>query len=257
VTSAAAGYAFRDSQVAATRLDVVAELFEHTTRAFLGRFAGRRTGVALDLGSGPGHTTRLVADVLRPERTIGLDVSARFLDVARRTHPDLEFVEHDVTVAPFPTPPDTLSCRFLLSHLAEPVRVLDTWAGELRAGGLLLLEEVEWIGTDEPAFARYLEVVRDLLAARGHRLEVGPLLAEARPGGLRRLSTAVSTLAPDPRRVAAAFLLNLRAWGDDPVVARRLVEELGADLARMAAGGDARPIRWGLRQLAYERREQS
>jgi trans-aconitate 2-methyltransferase len=257
VSGAAPDYAFRDSQVAATRLDVVAELFEDTSRSFLGRFAGRPAGIALDLGCGPGHTTKLLAEVLRPERTIGLDVSPRFLAVARAEHPGLEFVEHDVTAVPFPTPPpDTLSCRFLLSHLAGLDAVLEGWAGELRPGGLLLVEEVEWIGTGEPTFGRYLEVVRGLLAARGHRLEVGPALAEARPSGLRTLSSTVAILAPDPQRVASAFLLNLRAWGDDPEIAGPLVEELGASLARMAAGGAARSIRWGLRQLAYEKRRQ-
>ena len=66
-------YAFGDGPAAARRLDLLAELFEPASRTFLERVAGlaggdgpagpagRPPGVAVDVGCGPGHTTRLVA----------------------------------------------------------------------------------------------------------------------------------------------------------------------------------------------------
>jgi len=68
------GYAFGDGPTAARRLDLLADLFEPASRTFLERvagldgLAGRRPGLAVDLGCGTGHTTRLVAEVLRPAR---------------------------------------------------------------------------------------------------------------------------------------------------------------------------------------------
>jgi trans-aconitate 2-methyltransferase len=76
------GYAFGDSAAAARRLDLLADLFAPTTRALLERFAGRPLDLAVDLGCGTGHTTRLLASVLGPRRAVGLDQSASFVALA-------------------------------------------------------------------------------------------------------------------------------------------------------------------------------
>ena len=60
------GYAFGDSALAARRLGLLADLFEPASRPFLARFADRRLELAVDLGCGTGHTTRLLASVLAP-----------------------------------------------------------------------------------------------------------------------------------------------------------------------------------------------
>jgi trans-aconitate methyltransferase len=116
------GYAFGDTAPAARRLGLLADVFEQTSRAFLTRVAGRSPRLAVDLGCGPGHTTRLLAAVLWPRRTIGLDQSASFVTLAAAgAPPEVEFAVHDVTVVPFPCrPADLVFCRFLLSHLADP-----------------------------------------------------------------------------------------------------------------------------------------
>src|SRR6266508_1819732 len=99
-----APYAFGDSVPAARRLALVAEAFEPSSRAFLERFAGATPALAVDLGCGPGHTTLLLDEVLRPRRTLGLDQSATFLEVARATaRQGIVYLEHDVTTVPFPS----------------------------------------------------------------------------------------------------------------------------------------------------------
>ena len=242
-----ATYAFRDSDTAAARLELVGELFEPTTRAFLSELGRRDVELALDLGCGPGHATRLIAEELAPRRLVGVDTSSRFLEVAGVA---FETLAHDVAETPFPlAPADLLFCRFLLSHVGEPARALAGWVDALAPGGRILLEEVEWIRTADRAFGLYLATVRTLLAARGHRLEIGPLLDRVDPPtGLRRRASRVVTISPDADRVAWMFLLNLRAWSDDPLLAPETVAELEAGLA----GGPHGPITWGLRQIAWE-----
>jgi trans-aconitate 2-methyltransferase len=238
-----ATYAFRDSDLAAERLARVAALFDPTTRAFLAEHGPRGVELALDLGSGPGHTARLLADELRPRRIVAVDTSEAFLERAARA--GFETCAHDVTLVPFPCPPADLAfCRFLLSHVRRPVETLEAWATQLQPGGTLLVEEVESIASSDIVFAAYLDTVRALLAERGHKLESGGVLAAAAPAGLRvRASTAV-TLAPDPAEVAEMFLLNLRAWRDEPLVPAGLDDALVA--------GARGPIEWTLRQIAYE-----
>ncbi len=131
-----ARYAYGDSVSAGDRLDLVARVFEPTSRRFLERAAPRGPRLALDLGCGPGNTTRLIADALRPERTVGLDRSGPFLDRARQgSPPGVEFMEHDVFVTPFPIgPADVIFARLLLAHLPDRPDVVARWTAQLTLG---------------------------------------------------------------------------------------------------------------------------
>jgi trans-aconitate 2-methyltransferase len=253
------GYAFGDSAPAARRLDLLAGLFEPPTRAFLERFAGRPLDLALDLGCGTGHTTRLLASVLGPRRTLGLDRSASFVARAAGAAPaGVGFAVHDVTTVPFPAvPADLCFCRLLLSHLPDPAAVLAAWATQLAPGGLLLVDEVDRIHAADPALGGYLEVAAALLASRGQTLEVGPLLHRLPdPPGLARRHDRLATLAPPAGRAAAMFAENLAVWGGqavrDGVAGQRELDALAADLATVAGGGRAAAITWELRQLVWE-----
>jgi trans-aconitate 2-methyltransferase len=254
------GYAFGDSAPAARRLALLADLFEPASRSFLARFADRRPGLAVDLGCGTGHTTRLLASVLAPRHALGLDQSASFVALAAAdAPPGVEFAVHDVTRAPLPCPPaDLLSCRLLLSHLPDPPATLATWATQLAPGGLLLVDEVERIHTTDPALRGYLDTAATLLASRGQTLEIGPILHRLPdPPGLTRRHDRLATLSPPAPRAAAMFAQNLAIWGPqavtDGVVGEREVRLLVEDLELVAAGGRAATITWELRQLAYRR----
>jgi trans-aconitate 2-methyltransferase len=253
------GYVFGDSARAARRLGLLAELFEPASRPFLERFAGRPVALAVDLGCGTGHTTRLLAEVLRARRTVGLDQSASFVALAAAdAPPGIDFAVHDVTAVPFPCPPaDLLSCRLLLSHLADPAGALAAWATQLASGGLLLVEEVDSIHTADPALAGYLEVAAAMLGARGQTLEVGRVLHRLPdPPGLARCSDGIGTLTPFAARAAAMFAQNLDVWGDqavaDGVATRPELDDLAGDLVTVGDGGRPAVITWELRQLAFE-----
>ena len=253
-------YVFADTDVAERRLALVAEVFAPATVAFLRDAGPRRPVLAVDLGCGPGHTTRLLAGVLGPGRTVGLDSSSRFVDAARTAGGDgIEFLAHDVTSVPFPTPrAELLHCRFLLSHLADPPATLAAWATQLAPGGRLLVTEVDAIRTRHPTFVAYLEIVDGLLASTSARLYVGRTLDAVPDGGAhRRRTSRVATLAVPNRRAAAMFALNLPSWRDEPSVRSRYddatLARIATELDAIAAQpGDASEITWELRELVFD-----
>jgi trans-aconitate 2-methyltransferase len=256
------GYAFGDSEPAARRLGLLADVFEPPSREFLSRFAGDPADLAVDLGCGPGHSTRLVASVLGARRTLGLDQSASFVALAEAAAaPGVSFAVHDVTVVPFPADPASrIYGRFLLTHLPDPPATLAAWATQLAPGGLLLVDEVERIQTAQPALRGYLDTAAALLASRGHRLEVGAALHRLPdPPGLTRRHDQLAHLAPPPARAAELFAQNLAVWRDSAVQARVAsgaeLDRLAGALAKVADGaaeGEG-AIAWELRQLAWRR----
>ncbi len=254
-------YQFGDRDLAARRLAVVARVFDATTRELLIRTQPRETRLAIDLGCGPGFTTRLLAEVLDCEVVIGLDTSERFLAQAQEAQDGrLRFHCHDVLATPYPeAPADLLFCRYLLSHLPDPQSCLNNWATQLSGGGLLVTEEVEAIETTHPAFERYLSIVEAMLRSQQTDLYVGPVLDKL--GGLRLLEKRDSRarrLRVPNRDAATMFSMNVPNWKDRPFIREtygsdsiRALETELKDLA--AASGEESQITWTLRQIVFER----
>jgi SAM-dependent methyltransferase len=260
-------YQFGDQDLAARRLEVVAQVFEATTRQLL-ETAGRRPGaLAVDLGCGPGFTTRLIAEVLGCQAVVGLDTSGRFLAMARR--PDssrLRFHQHDVLSTPFPeAPADLLFCRFLLSHLPDPGSCLEAWATQLRPNGLLVIEEVEAIETTQAVFGRYLGIVESMLKSQGTELYVGGALeslpdpALLRGRLLRKRLSRAQRFPVSNRDAAAMFSMNVPNWKDRPFIRENFsadaIQNLEAGLRDLSSTDSTESaITWTLRQMVFERR---
>jgi SAM-dependent methyltransferase len=252
-------YAFGDTATAAERLALVARLFEPATRALLERVAPR-VGRILDVGCGPGHTTRLLADVFPGAAVVGLDQSTAFLDEARRTSPDrVTFEQADVTAAPLPhAPAETVFGRLILSHLRERAAALRVWFGSLAHGGLLVVEDPESIDTTDEVFRTYLGISGGLIAGRGGDLYVGRELgAMAASLGGRIRHDGVAGVTPSTGDVATIFGLNLAVWRDDPWVTahhdRATLDVLADALAARRGMADKKRITWRMRQTVVER----
>lgn len=257
--SAEPDYAFGDDQAAAERLHALALLWEPLTAAFLREHAPRRPSLALDLGCGPGHTTRLLADTLAPTRTVGIDASAAYVEQARRDWPRLEFVEADATGTwPLP-PPDAVYARFLLAHLSEPATRVGAWAAQLAPGGTLLIEDGVGMTTTEPACNRYLDLVRATFTAEGKELFPGASLAGLRGGSRWRVRhDGVAELTRPARRFAELFLPNVDQWGPRAVAAGVAapadLDALREGLVRLLDEGDDGPVLTSrMRQLVVVR----
>ena len=253
-------YSFGDSDRAAERLRRLAEVFEAPSRAFLGAVGARGGALAIDLGCGPGLTTRLIAEVCGTTRTLGLDASPSFVALAREGAPyGVSFAVHDVTSVPLPeAPADLVYARYLVSHLSEPAQALRAWGSQLRLpGGRLLLDEVEWIRTEIPGFRSYLGLVEAMLDARGQRLFIGGHLEALARGAGRLVHSELAEHEVAARDAAALFSMNLESFREDETVRERASEsELDALATELASirGGDrdeAFPL-WGLRQVAIE-----
>jgi SAM-dependent methyltransferase len=253
-------YTLGDSALAGDRLALLAEVFDPTTADFITATAPAQPSVAVDIGCGPGFTTRLIADITRATRTIGLDASPVFVERARIQQPDLEFLEHDVTRVPFPVgPADVIFARYLLTHLPDAATAVTAWATQLATGGRVLVEDVEAIDTDLPVFAEYLEISGSMLRQHGGSPYVGKALAEFAPrdGDVVLVDARQAAIAPATSVVARLFRMNLATWRHNPWVVDNVdearIEQLDTDLAPLYDSDGTGEIRWTHRQVAYER----
>ena len=255
------GYAFGDTGLAARRLARLASIFEESSAAFMRRSVDFRPRLAVDLGCGPGYSTSLVANTLKPERTVGLDNSESFLAHARTTACEgVSFQLHDITTTPFPTGLcDVMFGRFELTHLQNPETVLQLWGGQLSAGGRLLIEEVEYIDTADPMLNSYLDMQQAMLEQQGNALYIGPLLdATVDSATVKRRASEVQALGVPANQAAAMFLMNFGVWRYNGFVQRTYgaaaLDDLEGHLRAVAEGRiENAPVEWGLRQIVMER----
>ena len=256
-----AGYAFRDSDLAARRLALLAETFAVSSATFMRESAQSGLRLAADLGCGPGHSTRLLADTLTPEHAVGLDNSERFLSYARTTASErISFRLHDITTGPFPAGPyDLIFSRLELTHLRDPEAVVELWCTQLRPHGLLLIEEVECIETANEVLSTYLEMQQAMLLKQSNALYIGHRLdAIGDSSTLKRRDSKVRRLQVSGRRAATMFHMNFGVWRHSDFIQRTYepadLDELEEDLAAAAQGRtDTAPAEWGLRQMVMER----
>ena len=236
-------YTFGDNPQASARLLRLAELYEPETRELLQESGVRTARLAVDLGCGPGWSTRLLQEVLNPDRTVGLDASERYIAEARRLHDsDLQFEVHDVVTAPFPVPrPNVMFCRFLLTHLRSINRVLTTWVSTAAPKALLIIHETESLETDHPSLRRYYDLVSKLQQHYGQMLQVGAVLEACFENTGWLLIESKRRILEKPAKVMAELhLANLRTWRHDEYALRSFdpeeIDSLEASLDRVASG---------------------
>jgi SAM-dependent methyltransferase len=250
-------YTFGDSALAAARLALVADVFADTTASFLDVFRAHSLRLVVDLGCGPGFTTALLRDVLAPDRVVAVDSSQTFVrEAAERLGASAAVIVGDVMDLPDSVADaDLIFARFLLTHLAEPAAAIDGWAARLAPRGLVAVEEVESITTDEPVLAAYLDLQQRMLRANHNVLEVGALVEEAaqQRGGVFHSERVA--LTPATPTVARMFAMNFETWRRRPVVLQSAspveLDEIAVGLTDIAnSEASSALITWQLRQLS-------
>ncbi len=146
----------------------------------------------------------------------------------------------------------------MLSHLNDPEGAVAAWASQLAPGGVLTLEDVEWIRTSHPVLVAYLRLAEDLLAARGAQLFVGLRLHAVLEGlDWRQRQSHLEVLEVPTATAAELFAQNLAVWRADPWIQHTCHPEEIDDLARgiddLRDSCGENDISWGLRQVLIER----
>jgi trans-aconitate methyltransferase len=186
------------------------------TATELGRPARRRR--ALDFGCGVGRLTRALAQ--RFDETVGVDVSERMLEQARRLNADAPNITFATAEEPPAGPFDLVVANLVLQHLPSK------------------------------ALAR-VDITRLIEAAHPDGLVVFQLPTnlslQQRIQPRRRLYAALRSHV-DPERLHAAGLHPVRMLALAEADVRRTVDEAGATTARTEPAGDA-----GLRYYVHHR----
>jgi trans-aconitate 2-methyltransferase len=243
-------YTFGDNDLAGQRLLLLAHVFAPSSTQLLAQLEGEGAGAhGVDLGCGPGETTALLERLVGLASITGLDASARLVAwaaqrAAERPQARAQFRVHDVTCAPFPVADiGFLYARFLLTHLSAPQEALATWAREVRAGGVIVLEETSAMRSAHPVFRRYYELVAQLQASYGQKMQIGEdlvALARKTPTPLAVVHATTTPIALPASIMARLHAMNIRTWRLDQGAQRAFdpaeLDLLSTRLDAMAAG---------------------
>jgi demethylmenaquinone methyltransferase/2-methoxy-6-polyprenyl-1,4-benzoquinol methylase len=185
----------------ARRYDLVNTVLSGGTDAGWRKRAARTAGLApggsaLDVACGSGKLTAELARRAGSEgRVVGLDFSVAMLEVARRDHQGIEFVEGDALNLPFDDGSfDVSTIAFGLRNLADPVRGLREMLRVAKRRAVVL----EFVRPPEgPIGTAYRLYLRTLLPAIGGAIS-------GQPSAYRYLSDTVdSYLTPGELRAMA------------------------------------------------------
>jgi len=179
-------YIIRGGVEGRERLRLLSHILRPTTLSLLDRVGVRPGMNCLDAGCGGGDVTLDLARSVGPTgRVVGIDIDATKLDLARQ-----EAAAQGLTNVEFwqvgigelrPAPEfDLVYSRFLLTHLPAPTTAVTTMGQELRPGGVIAIEDIDFAGhfchPDCPAFWRYVELYTATVRRRGGDPHIGPKL---------------------------------------------------------------------------------
>jgi len=189
----------------ASRYNLVNTVLSGGTDGGWRRKAARSTGLArggsaLDVACGSGKLTAVLAGIAgEGGRVVGLDFSPQMLEIARRDHPGIEFLEGDALRLPFEDAGfDASTIAFGLRNLSDPVRGLREMKRVVKPGGRSVV--LEFVRPPKNLVgAAYRLYLRTLLPAVGGALS-------GQPAAYRYLSDTVDSYRTpgELREMAAA-----------------------------------------------------
>lgn len=163
----------------ARRYDTVNTVLSLGTDGGWRKRAARETGLrpggsALDVACGSGKLTAELTVLARNGRIVGLDFSPQMLEVARRDHPGIQFIEGDALNLPFVDGEfDASTIAFGLRNLADPIHGLSEMLRVLKPQGRAVV--LEFVRPPKTlAGSAYRLYLRTLLPALGGAISGEP-----------------------------------------------------------------------------------
>ena len=230
---------------------------EHLLR--LGLTAGNR---CLEVGAGGGTIAVWLSRQVIPGGTVlATDLETDFLEAEADRLPGLEVLRHDITTQDLPGAFDFVHARWLVEWLPHKRQALKRMADALKPGGVLLVEEPDFVsifGTAEPpelrrvmiAAMRYLESTCPVEVEYGRRVFddlVAIGLSEVAAEGRSPVVRGGSPPAGDFLRLT---IEKFRA----PLLGARMVTEVELETAMSALSDTARSIVMPMTVAAWGRR---
>ncbi|OGM15574.1 hypothetical protein A2985_01940 [Candidatus Woesebacteria bacterium RIFCSPLOWO2_01_FULL_43_11] len=109
----------------------------HPAMKRLSRLAGQVSSI-LDMGCGEGTRLNLLAK--RAQKAVGIDISRKAIELAKKKYPKLDFRQGDLEELPFRNESfELVYCAFVFEHLESPETALKEGIRVLRKGGSLLI----------------------------------------------------------------------------------------------------------------------
>jgi ubiquinone/menaquinone biosynthesis C-methylase UbiE len=184
----------------------------------------------LDLGSGPGDGSALLADT--GAIVTGVDFSSRMVAVARRRHPHIEFHEGDAERLPFDDRTfDAVVSNCVVHHLARPAAVFGEVSRVLVPGGRFAFS-VWGAAEEQTGFGVFFAAVQ-----AHHELQAlpqGPLFGVTDHAAFKALTDGAGLGEFDLRRHEIAWrmktvdplLAGLCEWGNIGALPRHIQERI-------------------------------
>jgi len=178
-------YVIRGGLQGRERLRVLSRIMHESTTRLLDRVGLSNGMTCLDAGCGGGDVTLELARRVGPDgKVLGIDMDATKIEIARA-----EAAAHGVTnveyrVGRVDDPMDAsfhaIYARFLLTHVPDPLHVVQQFSRWLRSGGAIALEDIDFSGSfvcpDSVVFRRYCEIYCAAARQRGGDPDIGPRL---------------------------------------------------------------------------------
>jgi SAM-dependent methyltransferase len=213
----AQGYAYGHAwAMERARLAGLEAALDPGTREYLTRLGAGPGKRCLEVGAGAGSVALWLAGRVVPGGTVvATDLETDYLESEAAGRPGLEVLRHDITAGELPGGFDVVHARWLVEWLPDKRLALRRMMSALRPGGVLLIEEPDFVtiyGAAEPPALR-----RVVIAAMAHLSSTSPVDLEY---GRRAMGD-----------LAAVGLSGVQAEGRCPIV--RGGNPLAADFLRL------------------------
>jgi len=179
-------YVIRGGVEGRERLRVMSRVLHPTTSALFDRLGIEDGWSCLDVGCGGGDVTlELARRVGVRGRVLGVDIDRTKLELARseaaqQSVGNVAFEELDIRSSPSSQAFHLVYSRFLLTHLSDPGAAVAAFHRQLRRGGVVAVEDIDFSAflsyPPSPALERYRELYCATVIKRGGDPHIGPRL---------------------------------------------------------------------------------